>query len=225
MHLIMCGDIIYNLLLQSKLPDIINLSEINKTFYKVSNDNHLWHNKLIKDYCFVKNLMSNNLKKEYINIYKSVIIANNLVNVLLILDPLVLGENIPDIFLRNDNINIKNMYWLPKYLINVINNNDIIYDNISPNISFCDIDVNGCILVLKLFKKDSIQRYKYHWSITKTKFVQFLTLLYYHYPNHYSYAGRNGPFFYKNLINNISVLTNKEKYILDCWRKVLSKVY
>ena len=210
------SDIIYNLMLQSTLPDVLNLSQVNKTTYKIYNDNYFLKTKLIKDYSIILIDLDINWKTEYIKIHNSVITITKLMEFFYLLNT----ER--NIYLSNQNnvIDIKTVYWLPiKLKEKVINLNIISID------TYFD------------YKKDKHNNYKYtirinyqkqnkreiskaSISVNKEELIDFLTLSLHHYPNLYLSDCVGCPFLYKDLIN-LDMYDSQHR--LQCWEQVYKK--
>ena len=229
-NLLINNDIIYNIMLHSDIKDILNISCTNKTVNMIYNDNEFWHKKITKDYSFVK-VQSKNWQKTYKdicnNIYNSIITANNLIEVLLSLKRSIISDYTYDEILIQDgknNINIKNIYWLPKNLTKQIETEKVIYDKDSPIISFyChDYSYNNTIFMITIacsVEKDP-RIFEYRIRMDKKEIKHFLTKVLYYYPNVHLLDHAKNQFLYKDLI--CSQITTTEERRLKCWNHVLA---
>lgn len=140
----MYKDILYNIMLKLQLDDIKNLCLTNVIASTICREKSFWHDKWMKDYNEIEPY-TNNYKKEYYNMDKANKIANNLLDVSLLLKKdkncnIDNSSNNDDFFVPHD-IDITGLYWLPQKLIDFIDDyEDDIYD---ATISFKVVDDTG----------------------------------------------------------------------------------
>ena len=200
------GDIIYNIMIQSELLDIISLCQVNKTFYSIYMDNRLWFDKFIIDYSYVTILTIKviNYKEEYIKIYKVGIITKILIELF----------NNEDKYIYVTDISISNIYWLPHHLMEILKNKAVsMYFYIENNQYI--IKLNHHII------KGRNPLKVYSISLNEKEFIQFLILLLYHFPNVYLSDHHGCPYLYKNLIN--IPLRQDSGFRLEYWEKIYNK--
>jgi hypothetical protein len=153
-------DLLYNIMLNSNYNTIQKTCSSNKIAVTITNCDQFWKDKILKDMPEFK-LKSLNYKIEYKNIYNSLMMAKNMMDVIGML------KNINALYLCINNKSIildaYDFYWM-----DYKNTNCVIYFNIKNEYELCVEDVNENIV--------------YSINLNKNECVNFFGKLFYHYP-------------------------------------------
>jgi hypothetical protein len=225
------SDLIYNLMLCWDYKNIIKLCTINKLTLKISNNQHLWKEKIKNDELKLVNynfkneiynhvvLNSLNYKKEYILINKAFLKATTMTEVMLLLK---INQNFDRIYLciNNGSININdyNFYWLNHYDLK----NIVMFEINSVKDEFA---VPSFLLHRSAVRSENIYVYNDEHEIcySKYKFIDFFTKLFYHYPEIFveDHCDNSFVFDINKLIKhkNLKNIPDEDLNIVNCRKK------
>ena len=194
-------DIYYNIMLNSDFKTMQLLCITNNTFNIIYNDKHFWNEKFNKDYKLIQLQNNMNTKDEYKKTYIANITANNLIEVMLLLEES--SCHFADFYI-SEYIDITNLYWLPKNILK--------YTHIDGLLEF-RVCSNTFTISLKLFI-DNQMKIKEIEYLSKTEFVDFFTILLYHYSDIPDVISdiNNDPYLYEDLITPYE--DNEDNYII-----------
>jgi hypothetical protein len=214
-------DILYTIMLDLSFKDVTSYIVTNKLATSVDTNN-FWRNKFNKDFQDVQINNISNWKKEYYNMVQSINSATKLVNVL---ELSKFGCDI-HVFFVSKNINIKNIYWLPPNISNIIQIKNIKYDSFIGSLNYV-----GPVLFFNVI--NSIQfvynlKFAYMLECAKTiyieqsefnraNFIDMITKFLYHYPDGKISNCNDDMMLYKDLVNKV-ILTNHETYIMNIYK-------
>lgn len=195
-------DLIYSIMLELPVQEINALILTNKLSASIDT-NFFWKNKLEKD--FNIQVKSKHYKKEYCDIVNSYKTAVNFVNIFKIVK---YNCNIDQFYIPED-INIKNIYWLPTKIKNILS--DVVYDDyydthdyninyeyIGPILSYYNIN-DDYRMILDYNKPNNNLLYDISENLNKEEIIDSIAKFLYHYPNIKFRDWQNNELLYKDL--------------------------
>jgi hypothetical protein len=207
-------DILYTIMLELSFKDVMSYLVTNKLAASVDTNN-FWLNKFKQDFKDVQLSNIDNYKQEYHNMYKSVTTSTQFVTML----ELIVNNSYYICIPRN--INIKNIYWLPKNITDILQTGNII-DDIEPRCPslYYSIDKYPNKLTYKSgFDYFTLNNCTFHREINKYSRIEFIDIFanfLYYYPDIKLTDNVGNILLYKDLANNVG-LTNREQCILKIY--------
>lgn len=208
-------DILYTVMLNSDIKSIGELCQTYNNANIICNSNHFWKDKFTLDYPSVSP-NTFNYKKEYQLLHQASITATAFVN---ILTRIKSSRTNPVQFNRirlsynNDYVDPNEITWLPQDILDLDIKGQLLLNVDRPN------KQSSFIFTITIIKYIDDTHEKYTYVLTKDKFINFFTLLFYYKPDFMVEDERQRPLL---LTDNIEP-TERNILLSEYWKYYTSK--